>query len=424
MRLFPILIVGFLVLVSSFAEPIQAQDSAVCPSFVQTALESLGDNCADSLPGSACYGNSEIAVSFVNSVDSTPFVNPGDQLNLLLTNDLHTSAIDLKNKKWGVALLKTQANLPKALNSKGVVMVALGDVRIQNNVLPENIFKLGDTPLSATVGANGADLFNVPPDFKEVSTSFAHIPAGTAFQADGISQDGSWIRVFVPHDLPYFKSVNAWVKRSELSNTANLKHLPTIGPNSFTLMQSFSLDTGFEQAACNTDPRSMLYLQGPEETEAQLTINGADIRFGSTILVRILAPGNLMQMIVLNGIGVLNHGAADEYVVTPAFASQICLSEPSAKGVRTIGKNCRWSAPSLLSSGTLEALYRALDHKIPQKLQYYPTFVPQLVCPSGIGQVRCHILLLYEVFIRHLTHLCQIGVLPKRICDLYTWHNF
>ena len=129
-----------------------------------------------------------------------------------------------------------------------------------------------------------------------------------------------------------------------------------------------------------------------------------------------------MQMIVLSGIGVLNRGAADERVVTPAFASQICLSEPSNKGVRTIGKNCRWSEPNLLSFGELQALYNALDRKIPQKLQYYPSYVPQLVCPSGVGKVQCHIQLAYELLINHLLYLCKTGILPKRICDLYIWH--
>ena len=84
-------------------------------------------------------------------------------------------------------------------------------------------------------------------------------------------------------------------------------------------MQSLHLNTGLKQAACDADPTSMLYLQGPEETEVQLTINSTDIRFGSTILVRILPPGNIMQMISLSGIGILNKGAQDERAVPRAL---------------------------------------------------------------------------------------------------------
>ena len=93
------------------------------------------------------------------------FVKPGDRVNLSLLNDIHTSAVDLKGGKWGVALLNIQANLPKALNSKGVVMVALGDVRAQSAVLPNAALKLPDAPVLVLVGAKGADLFNIPSRF-------------------------------------------------------------------------------------------------------------------------------------------------------------------------------------------------------------------------------------------------------------------
>ena len=419
MRFNHMLVLFFVLLGLSLYKPTQAEDTTSCPSFIQTALQQLGNNCANSPIGSACFGNPEITTSYLSTIASSTFVKPGDRVNLTLVNDLHTSAVDLKGGKWGVALLSSQANLPNALNSKGVVMVALGDVRVQDAVSTDKALELLDKPISVLVGAKGSDLFNVPSGFKEVSAPFGHIPAGTTFQADGVSPDGSWLRVFAPHDQKYFKSANAWVKVSDLSGTVNLKDLPTIGPDSFTVMQSFYLDTGVKQAACDTDPTSMLYLQGPVETEVQLNVNGTDIRFGSTMLIRILSPGNIMQLIALTGIGLVNTDGQDERVITPGFASQICLSEPSDKGIRTIGTNCRWSEPSLLSFNALEALYGALDGKIPQNLQYYRTYVPRLVCPSGVGQVRCRVRLAYDVLIRHLRDLCQRGVLPKNICDQY-----
>jgi hypothetical protein len=419
MRLLQLCVLSFVLLGLSSFQPIQAQATSDCPSFVQTALQQLGNNCSNSPTGSACYGNSEITTSYANSSTSATFSKPGDRVDLGLLNDIHTSAVDIQAKKWGLALLTTQANLPKTLNSKGVVMVALGDVQAQNAVLPADELKLSDKPVAVIVGKQGLDLFNVPTDFNETSSSFGHLPAGTPLQADGISPDGKWLRVFAMHDNIYFQSPNAWVKISDLADSVDLKAFPTIGPNSFTLMQSFNLNTGLKPAACDTDPTSMLYLQGPEETEVLLHINGADVRFGSTMLVRILSPGNIMQVISLTGIGLVNVKGLDERVITPGFASQICLSDPSDKGVRTVGTNCKWSEPTLLSFGTLEALYRALDGKIPQNLQYYRTYVPRLICPSGVGQVRCRIRIIYDKLIRHLNNLCQRGILPKNICDLY-----
>jgi len=419
MRLLHLFILGIILLGLSLYEPTQAQDITECPSFIQTALQQLGNNCANSPIGSACYGNSEITTSYANPSTSATFSKPGDRVNLELLNDIHTNAIDIVAKKWGLALLSTQANLPKTLNSKGVVMVALGDVQAQNAVLPTDELVLTDKPVAVLVGKQGSDLFNVPSGFNETSSSFGHLPAGTSVQADGVSLDGKWLRVFAMHDNIYFQSPNAWVKIDDLADSVDLKALPTIGPNSFTLMQSFNLNTGFKLAACDTDSTSMLYLQGPEETEVLLHINGADIRFGSTMLVRTLPPGNIMQLISLTGIGLVKDDGQVERVITPGFASQICLSEPSDKGIRTIGTNCKWSEPTLLSFDTLEALYRALDGKIPQNLQYYRTYVPRLICPSGVGHVRCRISVIYDKLVRHLNDLCQRGILPKNICDLY-----
>lgn len=419
MRISHMLILCFIFLGLSLYKPTQAQETVSCPSFVQSSLQQLGNNCANSLPGSACFGSPGITTSYTKTNSSPAFSKPGDRINLSLLSSIQTSAINLKNGKWGISLLNTQANLPKVMNSKGVVMVTLGDVRVEDAVLPENALKLPEKSISVQAGFKGADLFNIPFGFKTASVPFGHIAAATTLQADGISSDGKWLRVYAMHDEQYFQSPNAWVKISELSSTPNLKGLPTIEPDSFTSMQSFYLNTGLEQAACDTAPTSMLYLQGPEETEVQLRINGEDISFGSTILVRTLPPGNMLQVIVLSGITILNRGTSNQLVLPPGFASQICLSEPSSNGNRTRGINCAWSAPTLLSFDVLEALYTALDGKIPQNLQYYRTYVPRLVCPSGVGHVRCRIRLAYGRLITYLNNLCQRGLLPKNICDQY-----
>lgn len=419
MRFNHVLVLCFILLGLSLYKPMQAQETLSCPSFVQSSLQQLGNNCANALPGSACFGNPGITTNYI-ATDSFPvFSKPGDRVDLALLSSIHTSAIDLKTGKWGIALLNTQASLPKALNSNGVLMLALGDVQVQNAVTPPNMFNLPDASNAVQVGSNGADLFNTPFGSNSASTLFGHVAADTTLQADGISTDGKWLRVLAMHDEDYFKNPNAWVKISDLSGTPKVDGLPAIGSDSFTPMQSIYLKTGFEQPVCDTAPPSMLYLQGPEQTEVQLRINGEDISFGSTIIVRTLSPGNILQVIVLNGITILNKGTSNQLVLPPGFASQICLSEPSSNGSRTRGTNCSWSAPALLSFDTLETLYRALDGKIPQNLQYYRTYVPRLICPSGVGQVRCRIRLIFTPLLNYLNNLCQRGLLPKSICDQY-----
>src|SRR5215212_6093560 len=117
MRVLHLFILGFVLLGLSLYEPTQAQDKTDCPSFIQTALQQLGNNCANSPTGSACYGNSDITTSYTNSSTPATFSKPGDRINLSFLNDIHTSAVDVEAKKWGLALLNTQANLPKTLNA-------------------------------------------------------------------------------------------------------------------------------------------------------------------------------------------------------------------------------------------------------------------------------------------------------------------
>lgn len=419
MRTSHMLILTFILLGLALIKPTQAQDSGSCPSFVQTSLQQLGNYCANSAANSACFGSPQVTTTYADTDSPPSFSKPGDRTDLSQLTDIQTSALDFKARKWGIALLSTQANLPKVMNSKGVVMLALGNVRVENAVSPENALKLPETSLPVQAGANGADLFNIPFGFKTASVPFGHIAAGITLQADGVSFDGKWLRVYAMHDEDYFQSPNAWVKVSELSTTLNLKDLPHIDPDSFTPMQSIYLTTGFEQAACDSAPKSMLYLQGPEETETQLRINGEDISFGSNILVQTLPPGNLLQIVVLSGVAILNRGTSDQIILTSGFASQICLSLPAANGNRTRGINCRWTAPTRLSFGALEALYTTLDGKVPQNLQYYRTYVPRLVCPSGVGQVQCRIRLAYARLITYMNKLCQHGLLSKNTCDQY-----
>jgi hypothetical protein len=65
-------------------------------------------------------------------------------------------------------------------------------------------------------------------------------------------------------------------------------------------MQAIHLRTGTADSGCSAAPPSMLVVQGPQNIPATINVNGADIRIGSTIAVRIL-PGNIMQLFVISG---------------------------------------------------------------------------------------------------------------------------
>src|SRR5690349_4027411 len=105
MRSNHMLVLFFVLLGMSLYAPAQAEDTSACPSFVQTTLQGLGNYCANSPSGSACFGNPEVRTSFVKTTTPPVFSKPGDRINQSLLSDIHTSAIDLKTGKWGIALL-------------------------------------------------------------------------------------------------------------------------------------------------------------------------------------------------------------------------------------------------------------------------------------------------------------------------------
>lgn len=402
--------------------PVQAQSSTseTCSAFVETAFQKVGTNCANMEAGSLCYGHPTVTV--IGNASPNGEFSEADRISLLNVTSIHTEPYAPAENNLGIAILNVQANLPRGFPGKGAVLMSVGNTSITNAVPAEDALILPEKSLNAAVGEAGADLYNVPPGFSIPSQLFSNIPSGTILRADGISADGQWLRVFVKHDQKYSQSATAWVKRSALAPNVDVSNLPTIDANTRTSMQSFYLNNLLDQPACKDIPPSMLYIQGPEELQVDLTVNGTDIHFSSTILLRILPSGNRMQMIVLAGLGLLYPDTPNEIVITPGFASEICLADVRPgddPNKRTIGQNCTWSAPQVLSFDELESLYNQLDNKIPENLQYYPTYVPRLVCPSGVGQVQCSIRLTYVALIIRLNDLCQTGILPTVTCDQY-----
>ena len=79
--------------------------------------------------------------------------------------------------------------------------------------------------------------------------------------------------------------------------------LPTLASDLRTAMQSFLLRTGIGSPACEEAPDDLLLVQGPEGFEIDLTVNGAEIRIGSTIAMRYIEVDGqvLLEMIVLDG---------------------------------------------------------------------------------------------------------------------------
>lgn len=396
---------------------LSAQTSTTCPAAAQTILQQLGDNCGGLGQNQICYGSVALTAAFDPA--RSDFTTPGSRAGNRELIAVEGSVFSTSASEWGISLLNVQANLPLSL--PGLVLIGLGDTRLENGVSPDDALLLPANPQTITVVGDGGTVYDVPPGFGSEPQTVGSLIGGTVLEADAIDPSGQWVRVEFLHDRLTAQRATAWVSISSINETINPATLPVITPTSQTPMQAFYLTNGFENPECLEVPPSMLYVQGPQAIEADFIVNGAPIRLSSTMLLRVLPPGDAMQVISLSGLVALNPGTPDEILLPPGFTSSICLLPPQNLGLDNqpndpfVG-DCGWSPPALLSAADLTALFLAFDGRIPQNVQYYRTSVPQLVCPSGIGSAQCTLLLDDENLLARLARICSAGLLDDSIC--------
>lgn len=309
---------------------------ATCPAVVEQALAQLGDNCAGLERNSACYGFNRIEATFVESVPADFFTRPADQAALVALASLRTSPLDTQLGEWGMAVIKAQANVPDTLPGQAVTFLLLGDTEVENAVEPA-----AAAGQSLTVITQAETTARSEPS--ESGPIVAALPAGTVLQADALSDDGVWVRVQTA-------AGSAWIPRQAVNDTAALSSLPTGDAPRLTPMQAFYFRTAPGQTTCNQAP-SVLAIQSPEGIKVDLTVNGANIRLGSLIVLRTLPPGNIMQITVISGQVILNPGTPDEIIIPAGYTSTHCLADPDNLGIdgepdnQPVGADCTWTEP-------------------------------------------------------------------------------
>lgn len=291
-----------------------AQES--CPGLVDTALDEMGDTCGSMERNSACYGYRLVNATFVEEQAEDFFTIPADRSAIGLIKTISTAAMDIANNQWGVAVLNLQANIPNTLPGQNVTFVLLGDVEVENAVEPEGAFTPAD-PLPVTT-VQDSNLRSGP---GMVYNVLATVAPGTALEADGYSDDGNWLRVV--HD-----EVPAWIFAALVESDVDLSALPTLTAEQRLPMQAFYLRTGVGEAACAEAPEDVLMVQGPENITVDLTVNGADVTISSTVLFRIIPPGDVMEITVIDGEAIING-----VVIKEGYKTTVCLSEPDNRGV-------------------------------------------------------------------------------------------
>lgn len=292
----------------------QENADAACPALVQRALDDLGDNCSVLDRNSACYGFNRVDATFTEVMAASFFSQPADRAGLEAFQRITTAPLDTTRDYWGIALMNVQANVPGSLPGQAVVFLLMGDTEVENAVDPADMYTPAE-PLTISVVAD-ASLHSGPADTTNLVTTAA---AGETLLVDALSADETWLRALTGFGP-------AWVSRAALDPQLDLSGLPRINENSRTPMQSFQLRTAFTDLECAQAP-SLLALQSPRGIKVDLTANGADIRMGSRAILRVLPPGNIMEIITVEGLVTLEPGTPNERVIPAGMKVRAMLDE-------------------------------------------------------------------------------------------------
>lgn len=312
-----LVITALFLIVSLFmaVSTVLAQDDGdACPVLVQRALDDLGSNCSVLDRNSACYGFNRVDATFAQVMDAGFFSEPADRAGLESFERIATAPLDVDQNYWGIALLNVQANVPGSLPGQAVVFLLMGDTEVENAVDPDNMYVPTDPVVVKAL--TDASLHSGPAANTNIVGSIA---AGATLQADGLSADAVWLRVIS-------ESGPSWINRDALDPLVNMDGLPTITEESRTPMQAFYFRTAFSDLECRQAP-SLLALQSPQGIKVDLNVNGADIRMGSRAILRMLPPGNVLEIITIEGSVTLEPGTPNERVIPAGFKVRAVLSD-------------------------------------------------------------------------------------------------
>lgn len=285
----------------------------ICPVIVDKALDAVGTHCTGLERNRACYAYVRVDATFAVAVDDDVFSEPADITDIALLRSLQTTALTPEDDLWGVAVLNVQANVPLTLPGQAVMFLLLGNAQVENRVDVAQAFVPRNPVLVAVESDQRVNLRSGPGLVHNVVMS---VDSGTWLAADGLSADGEWLRVF-------HQNAPAWIYRPLVRSPLAwlLTGLPTIDDDLRTPMQAFYFTTGLGVPVCNEAPDAVV-VQGPQNVTVSLSVNGADITIGSTVVllgdfVRGMNPDTgqpyaegcrLTQMIVLDGSADLDTG--------------------------------------------------------------------------------------------------------------------
>ncbi|MBN1201899.1 MAG: SH3 domain-containing protein [Anaerolineae bacterium] len=251
-----------------------------------------GEACDGIGRNQACYGHAVLEAEPQEGISDWMFEQEGDRVGVATLYRLRTSAMDLEEQTWGMALLSLQANLPDTLPGQNVMLLLFGDAEITNAV--ENT----PPPVLLDVTATGNPNVRSGP-----STDYAvvgSLAAGQTVVGDGHDDTGNWLRIRLESGRI------GWVYAPLVTITGDMTTLPTRSiiddtEPEFGPMQAFYFRSDVGDALCNEAPNSGLLVQTPDGAgEISLMVNEVRVRLGSTAYLW-MPETNRMNISVIEG---------------------------------------------------------------------------------------------------------------------------
>jgi|GEM_PF-2353216 len=452
--------VTFLLVLGSIVVTAQDNVEATCQDFIEVAFEEFGQNCAGLENNSICYGFGTVNTTFANdetngipSTDLDILTVVGNQSLLFdadnnqvvesiqtaplrpitgIVNDTLEATPDVEAtaepesatdvELWGLSLVYTSGNIPKQLDEPGIRIMVIGDVRIENAV-PINKTFIPDTIIEVTV--EGADLFTAPPDYRIPSTVIETVSG--EFEADAISPDGEWVRVFYLYERSYALRATAWLQTESLLDNPNLGDLPTLGADYGTPMQELFLSMESNPDDCDGEQTSGILIQGVDGIETDIRINNLPLRLTSSVFIQIVED-DIFNMVTLDGIISILPDTEAEVFLIPGFLADydasFCLDEEESLGIDQESNDQSVIAclddslpiiePRILNNDELEqyGTFTSLPNNITKSVSSIT-----VITPSGEGDAMAQIITSDETGMNRVNEYCISGSLPDYICD-------
>lgn len=397
-----------------------------CAEFVDRALEAVDTHCSDLGRNQACYGFNRVETGFQMDVADDFFSEPSDVADVAMIETIRTAPFNLDSEQWGVAVMVLQANLPETLPGQNVTFILMGDTELENAVSAEDAYDpiegINVTvtyPQGAAIRGGPGDNFN----------TIGGVAVGTIFNTDGLSPDGNWLRIV-------FEERPAWLRRTVVDPIPEIETLPVLNNDLHTPMQAFYLRTGIGQPSCNEVPDNALLVQGPEDIEIALTVNGANIELGSSGILRVIEVDGepQLEIVVLDGEFVVK---ADEnnpvdVVIRAGQRSTLCLQDGNNVGVdgqaNDLLVTCGATPPEQVETTTFGDDWCKLENLPENLLSYALSTCYDRTHTIQAGENLFRIAQFYCVTVDDITSLNsisdptqisvgQILILPPNACD-------